>query len=54
MRLLLRSFSLMMLLYPSIACAADGSKSSFFGNIISFVVSVIVTGFLIDLFIRKR
>ena len=54
MRLLLHSFSLMLLLCPAIACAADGAKSSIFENIISFVVSVIVFGFLIDFFIKKR
>lgn len=54
MRLFLSNISLMLLYYPAMALAADGSKSSFFGNIISFIVSVIVTGFLINLFIKKK
>lgn len=54
MRLLFCSFSLMLLICSSIACAADGSGSSFFENIISFIISVIVFGLLIDFFIKKR
>jgi hypothetical protein len=53
MCLLYWSFSL-MLFCSSIASAADGSKSSFLGNITSFVISVIVFGLLIDFFIKKN
>ena len=54
MRLVSRGFLMMLQFCPLMACAADGSKSSFFGDIISFVVSVFVFGFLIDLVIKKR
>lgn len=54
MRLLFCRFSLMLLFCPSIASAADGSGSSFIGNIISLFVSVIIFGLLIDFFIKKR